>query len=90
MTTLNTLQRAARYRRVRCEISTEAAAILNEMAEDEKRTAPQQASYLLENLLLNLPSDPDARVTYYVRKFVDGSPLPADAFPNADTDNDDA
>ena len=50
--TIEKLERAARYRRIRVEITTEAAAKLRDLAEAQKRTVHQQAAYMLEQALL--------------------------------------
>ena len=50
--TLDRLERAARYRQLRIEISKQAAEQLRQLSEREKRTPHAQAAYMLEQLLL--------------------------------------
>jgi hypothetical protein len=50
--TIEKLERAARYRRIRVEITTAAAARLRDLADEQKRTVHQQAAFMLEQMLL--------------------------------------
>lgn len=59
---LEKLERAARYRRIRVEITTEAAARLRDLADAQKRTVHQQAAYMLEQMLLR-EEDPACRLS---------------------------
>ena len=59
MNTLNTIRRAGKYRVLRVELTVGAADYLREIAEAEKRTPQQQASYLLERQLRWMNDDPD-------------------------------
>lgn len=66
MTIETRLQNASRYKRISISLSNKAAQILAEIAEAEKRTVQQQASYMLEKELCSLSlSAAEERVPFW-------------------------